>query len=240
MSKGQWVCKVCGYNMIGEMPEVCPFCGARHDTFIDWEEAERTYRVTPNPVNDYVTQLMSVPRLGYEHAAYRILTDDCALWVDCPSAFNRDLEPVQEIYFTHPDFMGASNLYREQWSTKVHLHALDADGPLVKQFPIDDRFEGDFVAHGVEAYHIGGHTPGFTIYIYNDVLFTCDYAFPPGPNMHLNPYSPMDEIRARASRIIELISGRALTTVCGYNYVADFRQWIGDFRHAVKDERSGR
>lgn len=59
----QWVCKVCGYNMIGEMPEICPFCGARHDKFVTSEEAEQTYLVTPHRVNDYVTQLLSVPRL---------------------------------------------------------------------------------------------------------------------------------------------------------------------------------
>lgn len=31
----QWVCLQCGYNMIGEMPEICPFCGARHDYFLN-------------------------------------------------------------------------------------------------------------------------------------------------------------------------------------------------------------
>ncbi|WP_202972062.1 rubrerythrin family protein [Moorena producens] len=109
----QWVCTVCGYNMIGEMPDVCPFCRARHDKFLTWDEAEQTYRVTPHEINNYVTQLISVPRLGIEHAAYRIETDSGAVWIDCPSAFNRDLEPVEAIYFTHRDFMGASNQYRD-------------------------------------------------------------------------------------------------------------------------------
>ena len=47
-----------------------------------------------------------------EHAAYRVETEDGAVWIDCLSAFNRDLEPVKAIYFTHEDFLGASNQYR--------------------------------------------------------------------------------------------------------------------------------
>ena len=61
----QWVCTTCGYNMIGEMPGVCPFCGAHHHKFVMGENAEQIYRVTPHRVNDYVTQLLSVPRLGF-------------------------------------------------------------------------------------------------------------------------------------------------------------------------------
>ena len=29
----QWVCLKCGYNMIGEMPDICPFCGATFARF---------------------------------------------------------------------------------------------------------------------------------------------------------------------------------------------------------------
>ncbi|MDJ0947413.1 MAG: MBL fold metallo-hydrolase [Alphaproteobacteria bacterium] len=237
MSEKQWVCTVCGYNMIGERPDVCPFCGARHDTFVTWEEAERTYRVSPRPVTDAVTQLMSVPRLGMEHAAYRIETGGAAVWIDCPSAFNRDLPPVDAIYFTHKDFMGASNQYRALWDARVGLHARDAEHPLARPFPVDDRFTGDFAAHGIEAFHIGGHTPGFTMYIHGPVLFVCDYAFPPGPAMRLNPYGPKDETRARGKRVLEIAADRPLETVCGYNYVAEFDAWRRDFERAL--EQSG-
>jgi len=109
----QWVCTTCGYNMIGDAPDACPFCGASRDKFLSWDDAETTYRVTATPINDRVSQLVSVPRLGLEHAAYRIKTEHEAVWIDCPSAFNRTLEPVQRIFFTHPHFMGASNQYRE-------------------------------------------------------------------------------------------------------------------------------
>jgi len=189
----QWVCKTCGYNMIGEQPDSCPFCGARHDQFMDWEQAEISYRVTPHRVNDCVTRLISEPKLGLEHAAYRIETAGGAVWIDCPSAFNRTLEPAGTILFTHLHFMGASNQYRELWNAKVYLHALDTDQTLSKPFPVDQRFNDDFVFHGIAAYHIGGHTPGFTMYLYQDVLFICDYAFPPGVKMRLNPYGSQQE-----------------------------------------------
>jgi hydroxyacylglutathione hydrolase len=230
----QWVCTTCGYNMMGEMPDICPFCGATHDRFVAWDKAEQTYRVTPYRVNDYVIQLLSVPRLGFEHAAYRIATEEGAVWIDCPSAFNRDLQPVEAIYFTHKDFMGASNQYRELWGAKVYLHALDAEIPIAKPFPVDYPFDGDFTEHGIEAFHIGGHSPGFTIYIYRKVLFICDYAFPPGAKMQLNPFGPQKETRDRAARILDIISGRSLETVCGYNFITEFDRWREDFQHLLK------
>ena len=229
----QWVCTTCGYNIIGEMPDRCPFCGASHERFVAWDEAEQTYRVTPHRVNDYVVQLLSVPRLGLEHAAYRIETEDGAVWIDCPSAFNRDLEPVEAIYFTHKDFLGASNQYRELWNAKVYLHALDAEIPIAKPFPVDRRFDGDFTEHGIEAFHIGGHSPGFTMYIYGKVLFICDYAFPPGAKMRLNPFGPQQETRDRAAQILEIIGKRSLETVCGYNFIAEFDRWHEDFQHLL-------
>ena len=235
MREKQWVCVTCGYNMIGEMRDVCPFCGARHDKFVAWDEAERIYRVTPTPVTGRVTQLMSVPRLGIEHAAYRVETDAGTVWIDCPSAFNRDLDPVTAIYFTHKDFMGACNQYREAWDAKVHIHAADADHPLARPFPVDGRLAGDFEADGLEGFHIGGHTPGFTVYVFGAVLFACDYAFPPGPGMRLNPYGDKAETRARGHRLRALMDARAttLTTVCGYNYVAEFGDWRRDFERAL-------
>lgn len=57
----QWVCLECGYNMIGEMPDVCPFCGATHDKFMPWDEVEKTYRVTAHDINHDVSQLLFVP-----------------------------------------------------------------------------------------------------------------------------------------------------------------------------------
>lgn len=229
----QWVCTACGYNMIDKMSDRCPFCRAGHDKFVSWDEAERIYRIMPKRVNDCVTQLRSVPHLGLEHAAYRIETDNGAVWIDCPSAFNRDLEPVEAIYFTHKDFMGASNQYRELWDAKVYLHVNDADHPLAEQFPVDQKIYGDFTERGLEAFYIGGHTPGFMIYVYRQVLFICDYAYPPGPGMEFNLYGPKNKTRKRASRILEIASERTLEFVCGYNFITEFDSWSEDFQRLL-------
>ena len=154
--------------------------------------------MTPKTVTDTVTQLRSVPRLGIEHAAYRIETAAGPVWVDCPSAFNRDLDPVSDIYFTHKDFLGASNQYRALWNATVHLHEAETRHPLVARFPVDDAFMTDFAVDGLEAFHIGGHTPGWTAYLFGEVLFACDYAFPPGERMRLNPFGPQDETVSQA------------------------------------------
>lgn len=229
----QWVCLQCGYNMIGEMPEFCPFCGAGHDRFMAWGDAENTYRITPHAVNSVVTQLLSVPRLGLEHAAYRIESEAGDVWIDSPSAFNRNLAPIAAILFTHHHFLGASNQYRHIWHSEVWLHELDAKHRLVTLFDIDRRFKGDFTAYGIQGYHIGGHTPGFTFYIYQDVLFICDYVFLTADGMHFNPYGPEQETRKQAKRILQIVADKALKTVCGYNYVADFGEWITKFESLV-------
>lgn len=229
----QWVCTACGYNMIGERPDVCPFCGARHDQFVSWDEGEATYRVTATKVTSRVTQLLSQPRLGLEHAAYRIETDNGAVWIDSPSAFNRDLDPVTDIYFTHRDFLGASNQYRARWKARVHLHEADAAHSLVAAFPIDDPFPGDFTNSSIEAFHIGGHSPGWTAYVFGDVLFACDYAFPPGNRMRLNPFGPGDATREQGRRLLEIAAERRPSVVCGYNYVTDGADWLRDFENAL-------
>ena len=231
----QWVCLECGYNMIGEMPDVCPFCGARHDRFLTWDETEKIYRVTARPVNEYVDQLLSVPKLGLEHAAYRIATEQGAVWIDAPSAFNRDLTPVQAILFTHHHFMGASNQYRKLWNAEVHLHDLDARHPLSASFDIDLRFTGDYIAYDIEAFHIGGHTPGFTLYIYRDVLFICDYVFLTESGMRFNPFGPELETRTRAQRIHDVVKDRHIETVCGYDYVTNFADWLARFEFLMSD-----
>lgn len=229
----QWVCLQCGYNMIGKMPDVCPFCGATHERFMGWDQAEKSYRVTTHSVNDFVSQLLSVPKLGLEHAAYRIETLAGAVWIDAPSAFNRDLPPVKAIMFTHHHFMGASNLYRKLWNAEIRLHDLDARHKLAAKFDIDERFSDDFVAYGIEAYHVGGHTPGFTFYIYRDVLLICDYVFMTASGMYFNPYGPEPETIKQARRIYRIVSDKPLKTVCGYNYVAEFTEWLPRFKELV-------
>ena len=229
----QWVCLQCGYNMIGTMPEVCPFCGAYHDQFMPWNEAEKKYHDTEYTINNDVSQLLSVPKLGYEHAAYRIETAAGAVWIDSPSAFNRGLAPVDAILFTHHHLMGASNQYRRIWNAEIWLHDLDARHRLAALFTIDRRFFDDFSAYGIEAYHTGGHTPGFTFYIYHDVLFICDYVFLTDVSMCFNPYGPEQETIKQAQRIHEVVTHKSLKTVCGYNYVTNFADWLAGFERLI-------
>ncbi len=232
----QWVCLQCGYNMIGEMPDICPFCGARHDQFLSWDKVEQQYCVTSQPINDVVSQLLSVPKLGLEHAAYRIETGQGSVWIDSPSAFNRELAPVKAILFTHHHFLGACNQYRRLWNAEVWLHDLDARHRLCALFSIDQRFSDDFSVFGLNAYQIGGHTPGFTFYIYRDVLFICDYVFLQGADMRFNPYGPEQATRKNAQRIHDIVTSKPLKTVCGYNYVADFSDWLTKFEHLLHNE----
>ena len=237
MKQKQWVCLVCGYNMIGSMPDICPFCGAHHDQFLDWEEAERRYQVQVQRVNDHVAQLLSVPRLGYEHAAYRIETDSGPVWIDCPSVFNRKLTPPRAIYFTHLDFMGACNQYREVWGTRIALDELDAANPLVTAFPVDYRFRGNFREHDIEAFPVGGHTPGFTIYIYRTTLFVCDYMMLPaaGGAMQFNQFGNQQHLREGATLIARVADERTLETVCGWNYIMGYETWRAAFDKARND-----
>jgi hydroxyacylglutathione hydrolase len=230
----QWVCLECGYNMIGEMRDVCPFCGASHDKFRPWDKVERIYQVTAHDISKDVSQLLSVPKLGLEHAAYRIETDRGNVWIDSPSAFNRNLEPVDAILFTHHHFMGASNQYRQLWGSQVWLHELDAKNSLVAAFDIDKRFSDDFSLYGIDGYHIGGHTPGFTLYIYQDVLFICDYVFLNDPTLSFNPYGSQPETLRQAQRIHQIVKSRNLVTVCGYNYVMNFKEWFVAFENLIR------
>lgn len=66
---------------------------------------------------------------------------------------------VDVIAFTHPHFLGASNLYRRHHGAEVWIHALDAENPLARSFTFDRRFERDFEETGLEALHLGGTRP---------------------------------------------------------------------------------
>ena len=229
----QWVCTVCGYNMVGARPDRCPFCSAPHDKMLDSAVTSRRYRVTATPVNETVAQLKSRPRLGLEHAAYRIDAEGGSVWIDCPSAFNSDLPAVDAILFTHKDFIGAANQYKELWNAEVWLHAADAELSDVCRHSVDHPFAEDFEKFGVRGVHIGGHSPGFTVYIWQDTLFVCDYVYPPGAGMKLNPHGKRDPTREGAGRLADLLSGQPLSTVCGYNYAVPFADWQTAFLRLI-------
>ena len=110
--------------------------------------------------------------------------------------------------------MGASKQYRELWGSEVHLHGLDVRHPLARNHPVDIAFQGDFKRGSLEAYHIAVHTPGFTMYIQNEVLLICDYAFPPGPEMRLNQAKGDGTIHESGQRVLEFTDSVELKKVC--------------------------
>jgi hydroxyacylglutathione hydrolase len=225
MKREQYVCLVCGFNMVGFHPEVCPFCGANRKHFITAEECSARYRVMATPVSGKVTRLNSQPALGIEHASYRIETGNGACWIDCPSSFDATLEQVDRILFTHHHFLGACNLYREHYAASVQIHHDDSLHDICRPFTFDSTFTDNIVHNGIESFHVDGHTPGFTFYIFEEILFICDYVFLDGGGMKYNPFGPADRTVAGGHRIREILTGRKLSTVCGYNYVIGYDDW---------------
>jgi len=51
--------------------------------------------------------------------------------------------------------------------------------------------------------------------------------------MRFNPYGPEQETIKQAQRIYEVIKRKALNTVCGYNYIANFADWIVEFERLI-------
>ena len=229
LKKEQYVCLVCGVNMVGYCPDKCPFCGVSKEEFITSEECSDRFSVKGSTVNNKVTQLSSVPSLGLEHSAYRIETDKKTYWIDCLSSFDNRLKPMDVIIFTHHHFLGASNLYRDHFSSSVYIHKLDSAHKICQAFTFDKTFLEDFTEDGIDAFHIDGHTPGFTFYIFEDILFVCDYVFLKEGEMLYNPFGPKKDTRDGGRKLKNIIENRNINAVCGYNYVVDYTDWKTKF-----------
>ncbi len=225
----QYVCKKCGYNMIGHYFQFCPFCGASNENFITAEECSQMHKIVSSRVNDKVFRLNSYPSLGLEHSAYSIEIDNKRIWIDCPSTFSKELEPMDKILFTHQHFLGASNLYRGYYTAFIWIHKNDSEHLLSKFNPFDKKFTQDFNLSGIEAFHINGHTQGFTFYIFENVIFVCDYLIPLGQIFILNPYGPLQSTADGAKKLKKIIEKREFNTVCGFNYVMDYQIWKKKF-----------
>lgn len=225
MLKDQYVCLKCGYNMINFLPELCPFCGASSENFITAEEGSRKYRILTSKVNSKIARLNSYPSIGLEHSAYCITIAGKKIWIDCPSIFSKDLEPMDKIIFTHNHFLGASNLYRNYYTAFIWIHKKDSGHQIAAHHPFDKQFEQDFKLMGIEAFHIDGHTPGFTCYIFEKTLFICDYVVLRNHEFILNPYGPFKLTKEGAQKLNAFIKNKELNEVCGVNYVMDYQNW---------------
>lgn len=216
---------VCGYNMVGYYPDNCPFCGASKDNFITAEKCSRDFEVVSNEVSENVFQLLSKPDLGLEHAAYLIKMKDQNVLIDCPSTFSKNVEMFEINTFTHHHFLGASNLYQKYLENEVWIHKKDGNTALANHHSFDRFFTDNFQINGIHAYHVNGHTLGFTIYIFQDILFECDYTFLQNGKLGFNPYGPKERTKKGGRKILEICEKYNLSTVCGYNYVTEFKNW---------------
>jgi hypothetical protein len=230
----QYVCKVCGFNIIGYHPQNCPFCGASKDNFITAEKCSQEYEVISSKVNDKVYCINSRPPLGLEHNAYRIQSNGNIIWVNCPSTFNEGVKPMDYIIFTHHHFIAAANLYKKHFGVKTWIHKKDSNNFIADKYDFDIKFESDFSLHGIQSYHIDGHISGFTSYIFEETLFICDYVFTQKEAYRFNPYGPYGKTLDGARDLINIISKKRLKFVCGYNYYTNFKDWIIRFEILLK------
>jgi glyoxylase-like metal-dependent hydrolase (beta-lactamase superfamily II) len=226
--------------MIDHYPDYCPFCGAPKSRFLSMEKIMEEYHVKEVKITKRVTQLRSTPPLGYEHAAYRLLTDDKELWIDCPSAFDPKVKPPDTISFTHHHFLGASNLFREIGGAEIRIHEKDSHHSIIKRYIFDSTFAGNFNSHGIEAFHINGHTPGFTFYIFDNILFICDYVFSSKNVLKYNPFGNADLTRKGGIKIFNTIEERDIKIVCAYNYSMPFVSWIPQFQELITKSNSNK
>jgi plastocyanin domain-containing protein len=51
--------------------------------------------------------------------------------------------------------------------------------------------------------------------------------------MSFNPYGPESETKKHAQRIYQIVSTKSLKTVCGYNYIANFAEWLPGFERLL-------
>jgi hypothetical protein len=133
------------------------------------------------------------------HACRSTLEDPT--WIDCPSSFDDCLKPMDIILFTHHHFLGASNLYRGYFSSPTCIHKLDSVHDICQAFTFDETFPDNFTEDGIEAFHIDGHTPRFTFYIFEDALFVCDYVFLKEEKMLYNHFGTEKETREGGRKI---------------------------------------
>ncbi len=223
--KEQYVCKVCGFNIIGYFPERCPFCGALNVNFITAENCSENYKVLETKITDKVIRLNTTPPLGLEHAAYGIKTENQTIWIDCPSTFDSSLEKMDKIIFTHHHFLGASNLYRSYNTAFVWIHIEDSKHDMSQKHTFDKRFDTDFQLSGIKAFHINGHTPGFTFYTYENIVFICDYVSLSEGRMKFNPYGPLRKTIEGGKLIKKLLENGNYQKVCGFDYDVAFSEW---------------
>ena len=226
MNQNIQVCLACGLNMIAYTPDKCPFCGALPEKFLSAEECSQQYHVKISAITDKVLQMKSIPELGLDHSAYIVKTPMRTYWIDCPASFDRSIPCTDAILFTHHHFFGACQQYRDYYTAQLFANKADTAFITAKNIYFDNAFFRDFSLDGIEAVHIGGHTPGFTMYIFDDIAFPCDYVYEQGGKLKLNPFGPKEETEQGYLRLVEIIKEREISFVCGVDYVMSKEEWF--------------
>ena len=160
---------------------------------------------------------------GHGICAYRLHTRQGAIWIDCPSQFESGLTPVDAIFFSQRDFTGAAADYHRHWGSRLYMNRHDAS--YHKELPFEETPRGNFSLGELQAFHIGGHTPGFTVYRFHKLLFVCDLLFSLDTSFTLNSLGRRDAMHAAARRLLRQIRHQDIQLVCGYNYAIDFKHW---------------
>lgn len=221
------VCGGCGFNPPQQIPPHCLLCGTPRERFVSDDIIDARSALKETRVNNKVTRLKAE---GLGVSVYRIETLRGTAWIDCLPVFNPDIAAVDAILFTHRDFMGASDRYHQHWGSSVYLHEAEHQHPLAAHHHVSQAFSSDFQYNEIEAFVLGGHTPGFTVYIHRDVLFVCDLVVGSENHMHFNPFGHTEKTLLGARRLKNLLRRRTIRTVCGFNYVTDFDTWMPYFK----------
>ncbi|UDQ97508.1 MBL fold metallo-hydrolase [Lentisphaerota bacterium WC36G] len=226
----QYVCKVCGYNIIGSIPHKCPFCGCNRSHFITATECSDLYCLTEKRISKKILMLKTKPKLGLSHAAYAVETLNGEVWVDCPACFENNTRMPKAICFTHHHFMGACNLYQRESCCEVYIQEEELQFSIAKPFlpTITHVMTGNFWAYcELQALRIAGHTPGFTVFFLDDVCFCCDIVLLDNKKGDsLNTFSSSkEEVVEAVKHLIFECDNRGVNLICAYNSTFDYHEW---------------
>jgi len=230
------ICNGCGFNATTTAPAHCPLCGTPGNRFLSEQKAAQRSNIKVSNINHRITRLKAE---GLGTSAYRLETSAGSVWIDCLPVFNEAVAPVDAILFTHRDFMGATDRYQQAWHAETWLHRVEQSHPLAQDHHITHGFDDNFCRGDLEAFVIGGHTPGFTVYLHKDALFVCDLVLGQDDLMRFNAAGSPEANLDAATRLNALLRRRKIRVVCGYNSVTDFRSWQNAFKKLLaRTERS--
>lgn len=229
----QFVCTGCGHNMIGQQPDFCSMCGDPKHVFITLNECSSLFDIIPTQISEKIARLETYPPLGNETCAYIIKAGHRSIWVDCPSPFHRSVPRADLILVTHCHALGCSNMYRKKFKAEVWIHRQDAEDEVSHGFPLDRLFEKDFSFLGIEAFHLGGHTNGFTAFLFDGTLFISDMVYFERGKLRFQPSPAREEVKKAAKKLVQVMQEREIGQVCSSENCVDYAFWKSKFEQLL-------